>query len=46
VASFSWTWERAFCPAELDGGADVRTDGSDDAASEAAGDVSSERASD
>lgn len=24
AASFSWTWELAFCPAELDGGADAR----------------------
>jgi hypothetical protein len=24
VETFSWTWELAFCPAELDGGADAR----------------------
>jgi|SRR5450432_3771520 Plexin repeat len=26
VASFSWTWERAFCPAEADAGADGATE--------------------
>jgi hypothetical protein len=45
VASFSWTWELAFCPAEPDGGADAHG-GAGDAAGEPANDATSDRASD
>ena len=39
VATFSWTWELAFCPAELDGGADAGSDAASGAApSDAAAD--------
>lgn len=44
VASFSWTWERAFCPGEADAGVDGVTEarapdaGGTDAATEHGGD--------
>jgi hypothetical protein len=34
ATSFSWTWELAFCPAELDGGADARDQTVTDAATD------------
>jgi hypothetical protein len=50
VASFSWTWELAFCPAELDGGASASADAAhegatNDAGAEAPTDATRERAS-
>jgi len=45
--SFSWTWELAFCPAELDGGASASADAARESApNDARADAPGERASD